>query len=179
MSNYLRYYTETSVMVFITIVTYRRRKILIPSIKLLKKSFKQASTKYNFKIIAIVVLQDHCHFIIQPNIPQEIPSIIKNVKTYFSSNIPLKYRCGNLSESAQKRKENGIWQRRYYDHIIRNEQDLYKHLDYIHYNPMKHYNISPKDWEFSSFKNFVKVKYYAIDWCNFENKNKIDKMELE
>ena len=63
--------------------------------------------------------------------------------------------------------------------LIRNEEDLLKHIDYIHYNSMKHYNIVPKDWQYSSFKMFVKNKYYDIDWCNFEDKYKINSMDYE
>ena len=61
----------------------------------------------------------------------------------------------------------------------RNQDDFNKHVDYIHYNSMKHYNISPKDWEFSSFRKFVENKYYENDWCNFEDKYKINEMDIE
>ena len=84
-----------------------------------------------------------------------------------------------LSLSAQKRGEKGIWQRRYYEHIIRDKDNLYKHIDYIHYNSIKHYKILPKNWEYSSFKNFVKNNYYDENWCNFNDKNDINFMDLE
>ena len=84
-----------------------------------------------------------------------------------------------MTESELKRNEKGIWQRRYYDHIIRDEEDFNKHLDYIHYNSMKHYQISPKDWEFSSFKKFVQKNLYNEKWCNFDDINKINEMNLE
>ena len=54
-----------------------------------------------------------------------------------------------------------------------------KHIDYIHYNPMKHYGIAPKDWEFSSFHKYVKNNMYEENWCNFEDKNKIMNMKFE
>ena len=79
----------------------------------------------------------------------------------------------------KKRNEKGIWQRRYYDHIIRDEKDLYRHVDYIHFNPMKHYNITPKDWEYSSFQKFIKNHWYEENWCNFNNEYKIDSLDLE
>ena len=79
----------------------------------------------------------------------------------------------------RKRGEKGIWQRRYYDHVIRNEEDLWKHIDYIHFNSLKHYNIAPKDWEFSSFNKFVKNNFYDLNWCNYDDKNKISEMNLE
>ena len=58
--------------------------------------------------------------------------------------------------SLNKNGESDIWQRRYWEHTIMSEEDLYRHIDYIHYNSMKHYNIAPRDWSFSSFNRFVK-----------------------
>ena len=86
------------------------------------------------------------------NFDKKSKCIVRTIKYNFSTNIPEIYYCKNLSESAIKRGEKGVWQRRYYDHIIRNENDLNRHLDYIHYNSMKHYHISPKDWKYSSFE---------------------------
>ena len=75
--------------------------------------------------------------------------------------------------------EKGIWQRRYYDHIIRDDEDLYRHIDYIHYNSVKHNNIAPKDWEYSTFKKFVEKGNYELNWCNFKDKHNINSMNLE
>ena len=72
-----------------------------------------------------------------------------------------------------------IWQRRFWEHTIRDENDLYKHLDYIHYNSVKHYGIAPRDWNCSSFNKFVKMGYYEKDWCNLEDKYKINEMDCE
>ena len=83
------------------------------------------------------------------------------------------------SKSKINKREKGIWQRRFWEHTIRNEQDLNVHLDYIHYNSYKHYKISPKDWKYSSFDKFVKNNFYDIDWCNFEDKNKISNLDFE
>jgi len=179
MSNYKRYFRHSNNPVFITFVTYNRREILTSNIELLRNSFKNALSKYQFEIIAISILKEHCHLIISANTPNDIPNIIRAIKYYFSSNIDNKYICKELTISALKRGEKGIWQRRYYDHIIRNEEDLHKHIDYIHYNSMKHYKIPPKDWEYSSFKKFVQNKYYNIGWCNFEDKHKINSMDYE
>jgi len=179
MSNYKRYFRHINNPVFITFVTYNRREILISNIELLRNSFKNTLSKYQFEIIAISILKEHCHFIISANKPSDIPNIIRAIKYYFSSNINNKYICKELTNSAIKRGEKGVWQRRYYDHIIRNEKDLHKHIDYVHYNSMKHYNIPPKDWEYSSFKNFVQNKYYDIDWCNFEDKYHINSVDYE
>ena len=97
------------------------------------------------------------------------------IRTIFTE----KYYSTDITESMKKRNEKGIWQRRYYEHIIRNENDLWKHIDYIHFNSIKHYNIAPKDWENSSFKKFVKNNFYDENWCNYNDINKILEMNLE
>lgn len=179
MSNYKRYFKNSLNPVFITFVTYSRRKILIQNIEVLRNSFKYAKNKYDFEIIAISVLKEHCHTIISASNPNDVPQIIRTIKFNFSINVSEKFICQNLSDSAIKRGEKGIWQRRYYDHIIRNEEDLYKHIDYIHYNSMKHYQITPKDWKYSSFNKFVQNGFYEQDWCNFEDKYKISYLDYE
>ena len=109
----------------------------------------------------------------------DIPQIIRTIKFNFSINVSEKFICQNLSNSAIKRGEKSIWQRRYFEYTIINEDDLNKHIDYIHYNPMKHYNIAPKDWQYSSFNKFVEDGYYEKDWCNFEDKYDINKLDYE
>ena len=73
----------------------------------------------------------------------------------------------------------GIWQRRYWEHTIRDEDDLHKHLDYIHYNSFKHYKIPPNEWEFCSFNKFVRLGFYENNWCNWEDKNNINLLDFE
>lgn len=110
----------------------------------------------------------------------DIPKIIRTIKFNFSKNVPEKYyKDTKLSLSAINRGEKGVWQRRYYDHIIRDENDLFRHLDYIHYNPKKHYNITPKDWEYSSFNKFVKLGFYDLNWCNNGDKKQINQFDYE
>jgi len=140
MSNYRRAYQENS-YVFITMVSFHRNPLLIRNIDLLRSSFKRAKQKYKFELFGIVILPDHIHMIIKPKNIQEYPSIIKSIKYYFSKNIDEK-EIENikeyLTESKINKKEKGVWQRRYWEHTIKDEDDLYKHLDYIHYNPVKH-----------------------------------------
>lgn len=178
MSNYLRYFVKNH-PIFITMVTYNRNDILINNIELLRKSFVIAKKYYDFEILAICVMKNHIHMILSPVIVNDLPQIIRTIKQNFTKLIPSQYYPIDISESMKKRNEKGIWQRRYYDHVIRDENDLHKHFDYIHYNSMKHYNITPKDWEFSSFKKFVNNNIYDIDWCNYCDKNNILEMELE
>ena len=178
MSNYRRYFFNNN-PIFLTIVTYNRKNILTDNIVLLRKSFEITKNYYNFEIIAICIMQNHIHMILSLNTTNELPKIVRTLKQNFTNMIPEKYYPPDISESMKKRNEKGIWQRRYYDHVIRDENDLWKHIDYIHFNSVKHYNIAPKDWNYSSFKKFVKNKLYEIDWCNLGDKYNITEMNLE
>ena len=164
-------------MVFITVVTYNRKQILLDYIDLIKVSIRYAKTKISFNIEAIVILKDHIHFILKSENINDYPNIIKYFKTYFSRSINIDN--SDLTDGKKHKREKGIWQSRYWAHIIFDENDLNKHIDYIHFNPMKHYNIAPKDWEYSSFKKYVNNKLYDINWCNFDNKYKITELDLE
>lgn len=174
MSNFKRYFQNDNT-VFVTIITYNRQPILLENINILRKSL--IMPKYNYKIIAGVVLPDHMHLLIQNSNADEFSKIITSIKVSFSKQFPLNTK---QTENQLLRREKGIWQRKYYDHIIRNDKDLNRHLDYIHYNPIKHgYVRCAKEWEYSSFKKFHKLGFYEEDWCNFEDKHKINALNLE
>lgn len=183
MPNYKRLYVDGNNYIFFTIVTQYRIKILISNIELLRESLKHAMNKYKFEIFSIVVLEDHIHMILKIDNIKEYPKIIYSFKNYISRKISEEVTEINkerLSDSKKKRKEKGIWQRRYWEHTIRDENDLYKHLDYIHYNPIKHrYVKKAKDWKYSSFNKFVKLGYYDENWCNFEDTNGINEIVFE
>ena len=67
--------------------------------------------------------------------------------------------------APKKKKELTIWQRRFWEHCIRDEIDFVHHVDYIHYNPVKHGLVSaPKDWEYSSFHRYVMDGIYDVEW---------------
>jgi putative transposase len=69
------------------------------------------------------------------------------------------------SASRPKKKERPIWQRRFWEHLIRNQQDLNRHIEYIHYNPVKHGLVkTPVDWEYSSFHRYVEIGIYDNKW---------------
>ena len=128
--NYKRLFIQNS-LVFVTFVTKDRKKILIDNIDSLKKAFEITKQKYNFDIVAIIVNPDHIHMIIQPEDIHSYPKIIGSIKSTFT-------KISKLQHSINNSRESDIWQRRYWEHTIRNEQDLFKHIDYIHYNPVKH-----------------------------------------
>ena len=76
------------------------------------------------------------------------------------------------SVSRDKRREAGIWQRRFWEHTIRDDEDYRRRVDYIHYNPVKHGLAGfAKDWEWSSFYRYVKAGFYDEDWGSSISQN--------
>ena len=178
MSNYKRLFLNQYKYVFITIVTYNRNPILLENIEILKTSINNAHLKFNFDIVAIAIMPEHLHMVIKLDNINDYPKIIYSIKYYFSRHIAIPKQ--KLSESKIKKGEKGVWQRRYWEHTIRNEKDLYKHLDYIHFNPIKHNLVkSLKDYKYSTFNKFVKSGLYDENWCNFGDKNKIADLDFE
>ena len=169
--NYKRLFIPNS-LIFATVVTKDRKDILIENVQYLRKAFKITKEKFQFDIIAIIINKDHFHIIIRTSNINLYPKIVGYIKSSFTKISKLKHTCN-------KSRESDIWQRRYWEHSIISEEDLYRHIDYIHYNSMKHYNIAPKDWKFSSFRNFVQNGYYDENWCNFNDKYDILNMNLE
>lgn len=164
MPNYKRYYLNNH-YVFITVITYNRNPILIKNIDLLRESFKQTTKVFDFEIFGSVIIPEHFHVIIRPKDISEFSKIIGSIKKRFSYNLNEKFIDNNISESRTKRSEKGVWQRRFYEHIVRSDEELYKILDYIHYNPVKHGHVqNVKDWEYSSFHKFVKKGNYEANW---------------
>ena len=154
MANYIRVFEENH-SYFITVVTHKRRAILIENIDLLRKSFQLSMKRYDYSIDAIVILPDHFHMIITPKISNEYPKIISHIKRSFVYGLDseFKNKCKlELNNTQYKRQLSGVWQKRFYEHTIRNEKDLYLHLDYILQNPVKHgYVDEASMWSYSSF----------------------------
>lgn len=147
----------------------------------MKRSLKNAKRFHSFEIFGIVILPEHFHIIIKPNVIENYPKIIHLIKTHFSKNINISTIKNYQTSSSRKMKqEKDIWQRRYWEHTIRDENDLYTHLDYIHFNPVKHgYVNAVKDWEYSSFQKFVKKKWYEVDWGNSNDISYIKDINLD
>ena len=166
--NYRRIFIKNS-LVFLTLVTQNRVPILINDIALLKKSLINTLKLYKYKVIAYVILPDHIHCIIKPKNISDYSNIIKSFKYSFGKEFRNKHgRYGK------------VWQNRFWEHTIRNEKDLNNHLNYIHYNPVKH-NLcnSVKEWRYSSFYRFVKRGLYEIDWGSFKDIESIKDLNFE
>ena len=161
---YRRQYVEGGTF-FFTVVTFGRRPILIERIDDLRRAFAIVMKDRPFIIDAHVIMPDHIHMIwTLPEGDADYPTQWRLIKHYFSRMI-LPPMDEQISLARVSKKERQIWQRRYWEHVIRDDQDMTNHIEYIHYNPVKHgVTKSPEDWVFSSFQKFVKDGYYPPDW---------------
>ncbi len=154
MPNYIRYYIPGSV-VFITCVTNRRLPLFknLQNIELFWSTFEAVKELHAFEILAYVIMPDHFHWLIRlpPNQPNFSP-----IMQSFKRNFTLNYKRERQIAEPVK-----IWQDRFWDHIIRDEEDLHQYLDYIHWNPVKHALVaSPNLWQHSSIAEWVSKGMY-------------------
>jgi len=123
----------------------------------------QVKGRHGFEIDAMVVLPEHLHCILTlPVGDSDFSTRWGLIKAYFSRQVD---RGERISKSREKRGERGIWQRRFWEHLIRDEIDYRQHVDYIHWNPVKHGWVQAvKDWPHSSFHRYVKMGVYPENW---------------
>lgn len=156
MTNLRRYNIENAIY-FITCVTSDR----IPyfkndeNIEIFKSNMELLNRSFSFELMAYVLLNDHFHFLLQPkncHISSLIASFKKKITFEFK-------KRNNLQNSVS------LWQRRFWDHIIRNESDFKFHLDYIHYNPVKHGHVKrPEDWRVTTYRDWMRKGIYEVGW---------------
>lgn len=151
---------------FLTVVTHRRNPILIENVDLLRESIREAKSKFVFDIEAIVILPDHFHMLIKPKEAEAYPKIIGSIKRHFSRHCdPKHYEHLSQSNSREEQGYRPVWQKRFYEHTIRDEDDFRTRIEYIHYNPVKHGLVtSAKEWENSSFHKYVRMGRYDEYW---------------
>ena len=152
MANYKRIFLN-GYSYYITIVTYERNPILIENIELLRESFKYAKTLFSFRIEEIVVLPDHLHMIIEVERAKDYPKIISSIKRHFSKNCHSNY-YKHILQSHHREKVGylPVWQKRFYEHTIRDKKDWLTKVQYIHNNPIKHGLVETiHDWQYSSY----------------------------
>ena len=167
MSNYRRSFLKGCTF-FFTVVTFKRYPIFEheSSIVLLRTCIKSTMIKYPFRIDAIVILPDHLHTIwTLPDGESDFSTRWKLIKSTFSH----QYTGAKAeidSASINRKHEKGIWQRRFWEHQIRDQEDFNRHCDYIYFNPVKHgMVVSPAEWEYSSFKSYAAKGFYPEDWA--------------
>ena len=164
MSNYLRVRTAGGTYFFTVNLLERQRRLLVEHVDELRASFRAAHRARPFELLAIVVLPDHLHCVWRlPENDSDNANRWAQIKSGFSRRLPADER---RSPSRRRHRERGLWQRRFWEHLIRDDDDLRHHLDYVHYNPVKHGHVRRvRDWPHSSFHREVASGRYPIDWA--------------
>ncbi|WP_434222126.1 REP-associated tyrosine transposase [Limnospira platensis CENA597] len=167
MSNYRRLFVPGATY-FFTQVTYKRNPWLCTEIgrEGLRTGFQRLQKIYPFSLDAIALLPDHFHCIwTLPEGDKNYPMRWRYLKSFVTRSCSHKLKLSTeVTLSRHKRKESNLW-RRYWEHLIKDEEDFENCCDYIHYNPVKHGLCeSRKDWKFSSFHRLVKQGVYSVDW---------------
>jgi putative transposase len=154
---------------FFTVVTYQRHKILVGELarKHLRRTFEKVRSTRYFETIAFCLLPEHLHCIWRlPDDDSDFSTRWSLIKKDFTVNY-LKTGGAELTQtnSRSKHRHRGVWQRRFCEHQIRDERDLQHHVDYIHYNPVKHGLFKNIDnWPWSTYHKYIKSgRYGRID----------------
>ena len=162
MSNYRRAYLPGGIY-FFTVVTFNRVPIFTNEdrVEVLRQAFRRVKATRPFEIDAMVILPEHLHCIWRmPEGDADYSSRWREIK---------KAASREISTTTNARKERMVWQRRFWEHAIRDEEDWRRHVDYIHYNPVKHGLASrPGEWAWSSFGNAVSKGWYEESWGDRE-----------
>jgi REP-associated tyrosine transposase len=163
MPNYRRNRVPGGTYFFTVNLLDRSSNLLVQHIDTLREAVRGTRHRLPFVIDAWVVLPDHMHCLwTLPERDSDFPRRWKAIKTEFSKSLP---SSEPRSIVGLRRGERGIWQRRYWEHTIRDDRDFASHMDYIHFNPVKHGLAEhPGDWPFSSFRRSVEAGLYPRGW---------------
>jgi putative transposase len=148
----LKHYNPDGRPCFITIVTHKREPLLVANADLLLKSIADIKRRVPFNTIAWVIMPDHLHMIIDIG-DNNLSSVIQRIKMSF----------GALFRKRIGAHSGRVWQNGFWDHVIRDENDMNRHMDYIHFNPVKHgHAASAHKWRYSSIHKYQ--DYYPPVW---------------
>ena len=155
---------------FFTVVTYQRRPLFNDAVarRALRDALEGTRSRRPFTIDAVVLMPDHLHTLwTLPEGDHDFSTRWRKVKESFTRQFRAENRGEPTVTPGQKRKSlAGFWQQRFWEHTIRDEDDFRRHVDYIHYNPVKHgLAACPHAGEWSSFARWVKADVYEPGWC--------------
>jgi putative transposase len=148
----IRRHFRPGTLVFLTLVCHRRSPWLrSPLAKdLLLRLLQLLRAEHGFRLYAWAILDDHVHLLVSDPIG-DTAAWVQRLKLLFVRRHP--------------DRPSRVWQKRYWDHVVRDENDLHRHLDYIHHNPVKHgYARKSSEYTWSSFAKFARRGWYAPDW---------------
>ena len=149
---------------FFTLVSQDRRPLFADEghVARLGEGFRRVMAAHPFEIDAVVILPDHLHAVWNlPDGDADYALRWRKIKHFFSTGIDR----GDARASLVRRREKGLWQRRFWEHAIRDGLDWQRHVDYVHFNPVKHgYVTRPGDWPYSSFARAQAAGWYPPGW---------------
>lgn len=163
MSTYRREWIPGGTYFFTVTLADRRSTLLVDAIPLLRKAYAEARSRLPFETVAICVLPDHLHAILTlPDGDSDYAQRWALIKSGFSRALP---SAESIGASKSHKREKGIWQRRFWEHRIRDDADLARHVDYTHFNPVKHGLVAQvRNWPYSSFHHYVARGVLPGDW---------------
>jgi putative transposase len=170
MSEYRRYYVPGGTY-FFTVVTYQRRPILIdtPARACLREALASVRDRWPFTIVAMVLLPNHLHAVwtlpfSDANYSTRWRLIKERFTRHFLDHVGAA-EGPTPSPSRSRRQEQNVWQRRFWEHVCRDEDDLKRCVDYVHWNPKKHGFVRQVgQWRWSTFHRYVRRGEYDSDW---------------
>ncbi|MDF1528129.1 MAG: transposase [Sedimenticola sp.] len=169
MSNYRRVWQPGGTYFFtVNLLRENNTQLLVQEIDNLRQVVRSVKKRHPFIIHGWVVLPDHLHCVIElPTNDQDFSTRWRLIKMAFSKTQPANER---RSATRLKRGERGIWQRRFWEHLIRDIRDYKAHMDYVHINPVKHGLVRHvSDWPFSTFHRLVQQGIYPHNWAGSDN----------
>ncbi|MBA1276183.1 MULTISPECIES: REP-associated tyrosine transposase [Pseudomonadaceae] len=167
MPNYRRSQVPGGTWFFTLTLADRQSRLLVEEVERLRHAYRQTQRTRPFQTVAVCVLPDHLHAIwTLPEGDADYAGRWSLLKSTFSRQFP----AATQSPSKARKREKSIWQRRFWEHQIRDESDLQRHVEYIHYNPVKHGLVEQvADWTYSSFHRYVEKGLLPKDWaCSAE-----------
>ena len=164
MPNYRRAFVPGGCWFFTVNLLERSHTLLVDHIDELRGAFDRTKVKYPFEIEAIVILPDHLHAIWSLSADDaDFSTRWRLIRTQFAKALPMRER---RSAVRKKRNERGIWQRRFWEHLIRDDSDYARHIEYCYFNPVKHGFVRRvQDWPHSSFHRDVRRGLFPLDWA--------------
>lgn len=164
MVRYRRNFVPGGTYFFTVTLADRASSALVDNVGALRKAFRIARQERPFTIEAIVILPDHLHSIwTLPSGDSNFSGRWQRIKAYFTHRLV----AAGVPVQHHRNGEYALWQRRFWEHTIRNEIDFERHVDYAHFNPVKHKLVSRvRDWPYSSFQAYVRRGLLPVDWAS-------------
>jgi putative transposase len=168
MTRYRRLKVDGGTYFFTLALADRQGTLLTDHIAVLRAAFRYVQARYPFSTEAVVILPEHLHALWRlPHGDADFALRWRLIKNVFSRELP---SVESRSLSRVAKRERGVWQRRYWEHFIRDDADFARHVDYIHFNPVKHGHVERVvDWPYSSFHRYVRLGVLPESWGGSES----------